>query len=279
MSCLYKIEASQPLLSKTERKIAEYIIQNRKEVFTCTAQSLADVIPTSAAAIIRFSKKLGYSGFSALKLDLASDPGVSQPLNLLETIQKEDDFSILVKKTKLSNQNILDQIYSMINEETFDQIVDKLRSAKRIYLIGDGSSGIVCQDFQQKLLRLGYVAFYHADMHVRISSIHHIDENDVLIAISYSGQTSDIIKTVEYAKKKKCMIITISGMGRSPLQKQSDILLPIPKDEREVHFGAISSRIASFVYTDLLYLKLAQSDLQGTKEKLVQTKTLVKRIL
>lgn len=278
MSCIYKIEASMPMLSKTELKIAEYIIEHKKDILDDTAQSLADKIPTSAAAIIRFSKKIGYKGFSALKIDLAQDSGIDNPQNLMNLIDEKDSLATIIKKTKLSNQNMIENTYRMLNDFTLEEAINSLIEAKHIYLIGVGGSGVVCEDFKMKLLRLGYPVSYEADAHVRASSLNSVGSDDVIVAFSYSGETNDIVNTANFVKSKGAKVIAITQVGKSRLQKCADIVLPIPIEEQELRFGAITSRSSNLIITDILYLSLAQVDLIKTKEKLVQSRAMVKQI-
>lgn len=278
MSCIYKIEASRPILSKTEDKIADYILQYRKEILDDTTQSLADKIPTSAAAIIRFSKKIGYSGFSALKLDLAQDIHIDDPQNLMDLINEKDNLSSIIKKAKMANQNMVENTYSMISDSTLEHVITAMQNARHIHLMGAGGSGIVCRDFKMKLLRLGFIVSYEEDPHVRLSSMSSLNEEDVVIAFSYSGETSNIVKTAQYALTRNAKVISVTQIGKNALQKVSDFVIHIPIEEQELRFGAITSRSSSLIITDLLYLCLAQSDLVNTKEKLVMSRAMVNQI-
>lgn len=279
MSCIYKIEASRPILSKTEEKIADYILEHRKDILDDTTQSLADKIPTSAAAIIRFSKKIGYSGFSALKLDLAQDTHIDDPQNLLDLIGEDDNLTSIIKKAKMSNQNMVENTYSMLSESVLDSAVSVLKQARHIHLVGVGGSGVVCRDFKMKLLRLGYLVSFEEDVHVRVSSLNSLNKEDVIVAFSYSGETQDVVKTAQVAKSKGASVIAITQVGKTALQKYSDIVLHVPIEEQEIRFGAITSRSSSLIISDILYLCLAQADLMNTKEKLVQSRTMLKQII
>lgn len=278
MSCIYKIEASRPIFSKTEDKIADYILEYRKDILDDTTQSLADKIPTSAAAIIRFSKKIGYSGFSALKLDLAQDTKVDDPQNLMDLIGENDNLTSIIKKAKMSNLNMVENTYNMLSDALLSQAVEAIKNARHIHLMGAGGSGIVCNDFKMKLLRLGYPVSFEEDPHVRISSLNSVNEEDVVIAFSYSGETSDIVKTAQYVKSRNATVIAVTQVGKTPLQKYSDITLHVPIEEQELRFGAITSRSSSLIISDVLYLCLAQDDLMNTKEKLVQSRAMLKQI-
>lgn len=89
MSCLYKIEQSKSMFTDTEKKISDYIMKHKHDVVNVSVQMLAKKTVTSSAAVIRFSKKIGYKGFTSLKVDLAKDLGNKE--ELFDTIIKDGD--------------------------------------------------------------------------------------------------------------------------------------------------------------------------------------------
>ena len=251
MSCIYKIKEGMGSFTGTEEKLAEYILNNKNEVVMLSAQEFADRVETSAAAVIRFSKKVGYKGFTELKVELAKDN--SEPNQYFdEVIKEDDDVKALVDKT--------------------------LSGCKNIYLFGVGTSGIVCNDFQQKLSRINRNVIHHTDTHIQLASAVHINKDDVAIAISYSGNTKEINEAMFYAKEVGAKTIAITQFSNSPLVKASELVLHIPSEEKELRIGAISSRMASLILTDLLYLGIAKQDIGITKKQIVKTREIIGKI-
>ncbi|MEF2782542.1 MAG: MurR/RpiR family transcriptional regulator [Clostridium sp.] len=278
MSCIYKIKQSSSSFTATEKRIAEYILNNREQALEFTAQKLAEETDTSAAALIRFAQKLGYMGITAMKLDLAKDEDESDELfNVL--IEENDSIELMVKKVQKISERNIQQTYKLLNITNLNNAIDKVKQAKNIYLIGIGGSGIVCMDFMQKLTRINRNVIYHEDFDVLLARLAHIDKEDILIAISYSGETQMVNLAVDYAKEKYVSVIAITQYNvKSTLSKNADIKLYTPIEEKELRLGAISSRNSALVLTDLIYYGIAKENFNETKSDLTKTRSLIHKL-
>ncbi|MEJ8736207.1 MurR/RpiR family transcriptional regulator [Erysipelotrichaceae bacterium HCN-30851] len=278
MSCIYKIKQSSSSFTATEKRIAEYILNNREQALEFTAQKLAEETDTSAAALIRFAQKLGYMGITAMKLDLAKDEDESDELfNVL--IEENDSIELMVKKVQKISERNIQQTYKLLNITNLNNAIDKVKQAKNIYLIGIGGSGIVCMDFMQKLTRINRNVIYHEDFDVLLARLAHIDKEDILIAISYSGETQMVNLAVDYAKENDVSVIAITQYNvKSTLSKNADIKLYTPIEEKELRLGAISSRNSALVLTDLIYYGIAKENFNETKSDLTKTRSLIHKL-
>ena len=278
MSCIFRIKEAQESMTSTENKISQYIIENKDKVIHWSAQKLADEIETSPAALIRFSKKVGYKGFTAMKMDLALDSH-DEIEDFDSLINEEDPIEVMVKKEKYANEKTIHETYELIDYVQLEVVIDILSRAKRIYLLGVAGNGIVCLDFMHKLTRINKDVIYHEDAHILLARMSHIEKEDAVVAISYGGNTKDVNVGVRYAKEKGAKVIAITQMNlKTPLSKLADFSLHIPIEEKEVRLGAISSRNAALVLTDLIYFGIARQDSQDTKHKLVQSLDIIQGI-
>ncbi|MGX8710344.1 MAG: MurR/RpiR family transcriptional regulator [bacterium] len=277
MSCIYKIREGASSYTDTEKKLADYILNHIDEVPLNSSQALGERVGVSAAAVIRFSKKLGYNGFTDLKVDLAKDR-TSEITNYDDMIEEEDSMDTVLKKAENLNTMLQNQAYRLINTASLEKAVDVLLGCEIVYLFGIGGSGTICMDFMQKLTRINRRVVYHNDFHYQLAAAAHMTDRDSAIAVSYSGTTREVNTAVQLAKELGTPVISITQFKKSPLVKLSDILLYIPSSERELRLGAIASRNASLIVTDLLYLGLAKNDIGLIKEYLVKTKEAIKRL-
>ncbi|MFV0393641.1 MAG: MurR/RpiR family transcriptional regulator [Coprobacillaceae bacterium] len=278
MSCIQRMKAF-PNFTKTEEKIRSYILKHLDLVIHETAQSLADKTETSAAAIIRFSKNLGYSGFTDLKISLASEAKSDWDVGTInERIENNDSLDTIINKAKTSDINAIEQTYDLLDKENLHNAIESLRTAKTVYLMGIGSSGICCSDLFQKLLRIHVNAVFLADFHVQMATMAHITKDDILIGVSYSGETAECVTALKFAKKAGATTIGITQIPKNSLHKYIDIPLYIPTTEKDLRLGAVTSRNASLIITDLLYIGLIRKDLESYKEILRHTRNVVKEI-
>ena len=271
MSCAYKIREGMASYTDTEKKLAEYILQNKGEVTLSSAQTLGERAGVSAAAIIRFAHHLGYSGFTALKVDLAGD-SADEISNFDDMISERDSMAAVVKKAEALNTMLQDQAYRLLNVESLEKAVDAMIRCRTVYLFGVSGSGI------EKLSRIDRRVVYHKDFHDQLAATAHITDQDVALAVSYSGKTREVNTAMQFAKEQGAVTIAITQFRKSPLTRYADILLYIPTTERELRLGAIASRNASLIVTDLLYMGIVKNDIEKTKEYLVKTKDAIQRL-
>lgn len=276
MSVSYKIKEGWKHFTDVEQTIAQYMVDQPKHVMNISVHALAEEIKVSPASITRFAKKLGYKGFPELKIDIASDDG-KEVINYSEAILQNDDLSTLCMKAKLLSIHAIEETYQLLNLHHLEQAIASLSECYNIYLFGIGTSGIIAQDFQQKLSRIGRNAIYYPDQQIQIAAAAHLSNDDVAIAISYSGETKSINEIMKYASEQGAKTIAITQYSNS-LSKIVDYPLYVPSSEKEIRIGAIQSRDSSFMISDLLYLGIAHEHLDSTIESLVKTKSFIKRV-
>ncbi len=274
MGCTYKIKEGLAIYTETERKLAEYILEHKLEVVNDSAQVLGEKVNTSAAAVVRFAKRLGYKGFTAMKVDLAKDNS-DHEYDFDEIMNETDSTEVLVKKSYASNIRTLEQTYNMINVQQVEKAITMLLNCRNIYLFGVGGSGVVCDDFLHKLSRINRSVIYHHDTHIQLASSTFITNEDVALAISYSGNTKEVNIPMAYANKVGAKTIAITKFSKNKLSKIADVNLYVPSEEKELRLGAISSRFSSLILTDILYFGIAKNDLETTKERIIQTRELM----
>ena len=277
MSCIFKIKEGFNSFTNTEKKLAEYIIKNKDEVVGLSAQELSSKADISPAAVVRFSKTLGYKGFTALKVDLAKDRDERDDETSV-IINEDDSLKDIIRKVKVSNISSIDETIGLMNVDTIKNIIEAMINAKRIYLFGIGASGLVALDLQQKLLRINKSTLYQIDPHTQIASAVHIEKEDVAIGISYSGETKEVNVPLKIAKEKGAKTIAITRYNKNSLSKISDYAIYLPNYEKEFRVGAITSRIDALTIVDILYLGVARNEFKQTKEYIKSTREAINSI-
>lgn len=277
MSCTFKIREGFNSFTKTEKNLAKYILENKEEVINLSTEDLSAKAKVSAASVIRFSKTLGYKGFTALKVDLAKDTD-NLDTELSVIIENDDSTKDVIEKVKFFNTSTIEETIGLLNTGTINDAIEALINAKKIYLFGIGASGLIALDFQYKLLRINKNVIYQMDSHIQLASSVHIGPEDVAIGISYSGESKEVNVPIKFAQEQGAKIITITKYSKNSLSKLGDYVLYIPNEEKELRVGAITSRIATLTLTDILYLGIAKYDLDNTKKCIKNTRGLIKNL-
>lgn len=243
-------------MSKAEKKVASFILENPNDVISFSVASLAEASGVSDATVIRTCKTLGFSSYQAFKVSLAVD--IVTPIQAIhEDISPGDGTADIVDKVFRGNKYALDCTLSAINIERLEEAADIIKNAERVFIFGLGNSHSVALDLQHKLMRLGIDAQAHTDSHLQVISAVNAHEGDVVFAISHSGSSSDIVDAAKLAKRNRAKVISLTNIGVSPLSKIADISFFTISNETKYRIVALSSRIAQLAIIDSLYTIIA----------------------
>ncbi len=246
---LINIKSCYSSMSKTEKRIADYIIENINSVSPMTITDLSAVSGASEATIVRFAKRIGCSGYQQLKVLL-----IKEEHHLAnKSLDEKDTFLSIYSKISDDTYSSLLKTKASLNEESFKKAYELIMNHNYIFIVGVGNSYAVCLDAYHKFLRLGFNIIPVGDSHFQVISACKANENTLFIVVSHSGCTKDILDTVDIAKKHKAKIISVTGNKSSLLAKKSDVALVTSSEEINYRLLGLSSRYAQLAIFDTLY--------------------------
>ena len=278
MDIVLRIKEEYRKLTKSEKKVADYFIDNYKDAINESTQSIAVATDTSPATVIRFVKTLKFDGLQQLKLAIAADMDSQKPDITDDIIHQKDGLSEIVEKNKRNLINSIERLYALMDLELIEKSVDAIDSAKKVYLFGVGASGIVCYDINYKLSRIGKDVVFNNDIHLQLVNLNFITKEDACVCVSYSGNTKETVLVAEIAKKAGAKTVGICCYGRNELSKICDITLRVPHDERELRLGAISSRNTTLTLLDTIYLAITHRHYPDVLNDIESTRDLIKKL-
>lgn len=279
MNCSLIIKQSFENMTDSEKKIAEYVLNNASEIYRLSAAELASLTDTSGASVIRFVKKIGFEGFQEFKIALAKNDVEEKGEEVdYDYIDVKDTVREVMSKTARKNIKTIEDTLELLDEKQVEEAIDAIQKAKHIYLFGVGASALIALDFQYKLLRINKNAFMHLDSHMQLSIAAHIEAEDVAIAISYAGKTKEVYSALSKAKEKGAKCISITKYGSNPVSSIADIKLQVPSIEKDLRVGAISSRIAQLTLIDILFIGVAKNNFGQIDRSLRETRKMVEEL-
>lgn len=259
-------------LPPSEAKIADFILKHPQEAITLTAKELGKKSTTSGAAVIRLCKSLGLSGFQELKMRIAGDLMKNKIEGFRDIEPNESKASIIEKMTNNSIQTIRETA-EMLRTDELTKAVNALIKAKSIIFFGVGGSSIIALDAQQKFLRINKQATAFSDIHMAATLVANANQDDVVVGISFSGNTLEVAKIIELANKKNVKTISITKYGSSLVSDLASIkLFNSATKEATFRSGATSSRIAQLHVIDILFMCVASTMYDETIQYLDQTR-------
>lgn len=231
------IQTQYTRLSKGQKLIAQYILNNYDKVAFMTACKLGETVGVSESTVVRFANALGYSGYP--KLQAALQELIKNKLTTVQRVEMANDYSdentILNKILKGDIDNIRETLEE-IDGEAFQEAVSRLLKARKIYILGMRTSFVVAQYLGFYLgIILDNVHTVRMDMGDAFEQIVRIGEGDVVIAFSFPRYSKKSFQLVKYAKEKGAKVISITDSLFAPIASVSDNTL------------IVKSNMASFV--------------------------------
>ncbi|WP_050183146.1 MurR/RpiR family transcriptional regulator [Domibacillus robiginosus] len=253
--CMAKIRSYYARLSEKEKKVADYILQNPEKIVHITINELAETLHVADATVFRFCKRIGFKGYQAMKIALASE--IMEPIQQIHAeISADDDEKTITRKIFQSNIQTLENTLHLLNENALHQAVSILLHAAKIEFYGVGGSMVIAMDAYHKFIRTGIKAFSFVDSHYQLMSASQLTERDVAVVISHSGTNKDTINILKTAKKNGAKTIGITGYPKSFIGQNVDVALFTSSEETDFRSEALSSRIGQLSIIDALYVNI-----------------------
>lgn len=278
MSIMIRMMKYKDELSTAERAVLEYLIENKDNLKDFGVEKIAEAAYTSPASVVRMCKKLGYNGFKDFKIDfILANAKVEIPES------KEYQDVILTKayengKSAIENNiRVLDETLKIFNVEVVEEAARVIMNARKILIFGKGSSYLVCKDLEMKLRRINKFAIAQDESHDQLVDASFLNNKDVIIFISNSGKTKEIVSSALLAKENKATVISITKLGSSMLADLSDIVLYTASLEGEFRSAAMTSRISQLSMVDALFSHCAYVDIERSVRMLEKTYETFKR--
>jgi DNA-binding MurR/RpiR family transcriptional regulator len=254
---------------EVEKKISDFIMAQPWKIVNMTVAELARKIGVADSSIIRFCQRLGFDGFTQLKINLAGSLRKPEEL-ILEDIKHNDSPFEITSKVFSSSIRALTETINMLNKKMFSDAVDVISEAKRIEFYGVGTSASLAEDVYYRFMRIGLPTYASTDSHIMRISASMLDGNCAAVGISHTGRTKDTVRALEIAHSKGAKTICITSYMKSPIIEVSDIPLITSTSETKLLKEAVSSRIAHIALLDGLYACVALQKYDNTAEKLRQ---------
>ncbi|WP_257349383.1 MurR/RpiR family transcriptional regulator [Pseudalkalibacillus decolorationis] len=264
MHCISRIRSSYGRFSEKEKKIADYILNHPKHIIHSTISQIADDLEIAEATVFRFCKRIGFKGYQAMKIALASEI-VNPVKDIHETISEKDNEKEVAQKVFQSNIRTLEETIHLLDTEPYRRAVTMLMNARKVEFYGNGGSGIVAMDAHHKFLRSGIQTATYSDSHLQLMGASQLTEEDAAVFISHSGTNKDLLQVLAVAKENNVKTIGITTLAKSPLSQQVDVPLFTTSEETDYRSEALASRIAQLCIIDGLYVNVMMQNKEASQ--------------
>lgn len=274
---LIRIRSFLSSLKPAEQRTAEYVIDNATEVIHLSITKLAEKVGVSEATVVKFCQKIGYSGYQELKIFLAASiKNKDNEEHIYDDIAAGDSTETIINKIFQIYSGSFSDTKKMLKNSELNECVSMLLESKRIFFFGYGASGIVALDGELKFKRIGYNTEALTDNHSQKTVASLLSKKDLVIAISDSGRTKELIESLVIVKKSGANIIAITSNLGSPITNYSDQILLNSSKETSFRGSALASRMSQMAVIDMLFLGVSTAVFDKISINLSKTREAIK---
>lgn len=222
--CLLRVESLLPSLKSAEKRIAGFIMEQPQTAVRCTIEELQKHTDTGYATVIRFCKKVGYSGYkqfkNALIADVTAAPLRADADSLVGApITRADSIGEIARKVFAFARETLDQTAAIHDDAALEQAVALVTGCGQLVCIGTGTSAICAHYAANRFFRIGVRAVAEADPTLYKQRVTVMDSGDTLLAISSSGRSAGVVDAARLAAERQIPVVSLCDFTRSPLAK------------------------------------------------------------
>lgn len=263
--CLARINSNYSQLSSTEKRIADYIIMSPENAVNKSIDQIAEELNVAISTVFRFSKRIGFKGFQAMKIALASE--ITEPYKEMvqEKINENDNEQAITEKIFNNNIRMFKETIQVMDFSVLKKAIDVILKGSHIEFFGSGSSAMVALDAHHKFIGSGITTSAYGDAHLQLRSASQLTEKDVAVLISHSGTDKEILQLLEIVKEKGASTIGITKLSNSPLSKKVDVVLYTVSNEMESSYEDSYSRILQLSLIDSLYVNIMSAKKNAAK--------------
>lgn len=249
-----RIESLKTSLSKSERKVADVVLAQPNLITNMSMADIAMRAGVSEATVVRFCRAVGCTGFQTLKIRLIGDLARTIPYVHRE-VHLGDSCAELSEKLFERTISTLMRVKSHIEADALEAAVAILADARRIEFFGQGASGMVAADAQNKFSHLGIPCAAHSDGKVQAMLAGVLDEKAAVVAISFGGESKGLLHAVEIARQSGARIVAITT-ARAPLAALAHVAIHLDEPEDSGLQTEMTTRILQLMVLDVLQVGL-----------------------
>lgn len=267
--------------TKSERKIADYVLQNDRSVLNMSITDLAEQCGVGDTTVFRFCKTLKLGGYQSFKMLLAQASVEKETvITLSDKVAINDSTSDVCSKLLEGSIQALTETYQLLHACEIAQAVSYFGSARLVHFFGVGSSGVTALEAKNKFCRILPNVCFIEDGHMQAMTAALLGPEDLAVAFSYSGSTKDTIEVLRLAKQRGAKTICVTHFAESPLTAYADLVLLCGGNEGPFQGGSMAAKISQLYLLDILYTEFfRKNDTSCDENKRLSTRAISDRML
>ena len=259
------LQQRQGQLTRSGHAVADYLLQHADEAQYLSISSLARECNVAEATVFRFCRALGFDGYHEMRIALAQ-ANATGTMSSQRELQPGASTETLFEHASARLFTAINGTQNALSAEAVDEAARMLREAKQVFCFGQGGSMLLANDICARFSSLSNKFRTAGDSHLQILAASLMGPEDVVLFISYSGATRDMLETLRTAKASGAKIILLTHYEDSPGAAMADVVLRCGAQESPLDSGSIPIKVAVLYVGEVLLLRYMLDDPEHTNE-------------
>ena len=259
------LQQRQGQLTRSGHAVADYLLQHADEAQYLSISSLARECNVAEATVFRFCRALGFEGYHEMRIALAQANATGALVN--QRVPEPDaDTATLCEHASALLMTTINGTQNALSPEAVDRASELLRKARQVYCLGQGGSMLIANDICARFACISTKFRTAGDSHLQLVTASLMTPEDVVLFVSYSGATRDMLETLRTAKAAGAKIILLTHYEDSPGAKLADVVLLCGAQESPLDSGNIPIKVALLYVAEVLVLRYTMDDPQNVMD-------------
>lgn len=248
------LQQRQGQLTRSGHAVADYLLQHADEAQYLSISSLARECNVAEATVFRFCRALGFDGYHEMRIALAQ-ANATGTMSSQRELQPGASTETLFEHASARLFTAINGTQNALSVEAVDEAARMLREAKQVFCFGQGGSMLLANDICARFASLSTKFRTSGDSHLQLLTASLMNEADVILFVSYSGATRDMMETLRTAKAAGAKIILLTHYEDSPGASLADVVLRCGAQESPLDSGSIPIKVAVLYVGEVLVLR------------------------
>ena len=272
-SIAQRIDAGRSRMPSAMARVANVVEQYPTAPLDLSISALAERAGTSAASVTRFCRLIGFEGYTQFRVRVASEAGSesvrpSPARHPQRDLAPDDPPEVLQQMLLEGHIRALEATVHSVDLDAVTRTVDAISGCEHLDVYGVGSSGFLAELMQSRLYRIGVKAHAWTSLHDGVASAAVLNRRSVAVGISSTGYTSDTVQMLNQAARAGAYTVAITHDDRSPIAKIADSTIATTAHSSALQPDNLSVKHSQLFIVDLLYLLIAQNDVDVASTRL-----------